>query len=266
MTRNTCRMLAALLIALGLAACGATTTSRLSRYSSASSASGRASSAYQAAHAGGTLHLLLNAAPGSIDPVPASQLAVVQADADVYDGLLAFRKAAGHAGTEVVPDLARSMPTVSNGGKTYTFTLRRGIRFSTGKPVTVQDVVSSFRRIYTVPSGVAGGLFTSFVGASLCLKRPAKCTLAGGVRADPAANTVTINLTAPDPNILLKLALPAASIVPASAPRGNAGDSPIPGTGPYEIASYNPSSELKSTSPDAVTSCPIKPVTRCWSF
>jgi peptide/nickel transport system substrate-binding protein len=232
-----------LLAALGVAACGGSSKSPSAEVS-ASSTSVTAPLGYQASHAGGTLHLLLNASAGSIDPVPASQVPIVQADADVYDGLMGFVKAPGPAGNVVVPDLARSMPLVSNGGKTYTFTLRKGIRFSNGTLVTVQDVLSSLRRIYTVPSGVAGGLFTSFVGASLCLKTPSACTLAGGVSADPSADTVTITLTAPDPNILLKLALPAASIVPPNAPRHNGGDTPIPGTGPYMVASYGPNSAL----------------------
>ena len=52
--------------------------------------------------------------------------------ATVYDGLVAFRKAGGAQGETLVPDLAVTLPRPADGGTTYTFTLRRGIRYSTG--------------------------------------------------------------------------------------------------------------------------------------
>jgi peptide/nickel transport system substrate-binding protein len=57
-------------------------------------------------------------------------------------------------------------------------------------------------------------------------------------------NTVTINLTAPDPEFKYKLAVPHASILPASAPPNDAGTKPIPGTGAYYFASYDPNKQL----------------------
>ena len=50
----------------------------------------------------------------------------------VYDGLTAFRRSGGAAGLTLVPDLARTLPRPTAGGTTYTFTLRRGIRYSNG--------------------------------------------------------------------------------------------------------------------------------------
>jgi peptide/nickel transport system substrate-binding protein len=56
-------------------------------------------------------------------------------------------------------------------------------------------------------------------------------------RADPASNTVTFHLTAPDPDLLHKLTLPAAFAVPAGTPLKP--QLPLPATGPYMIASYD---------------------------
>jgi len=42
------------------------------------------------------------------------------------------------------------MPKVTNSGKTYTFTLRKGIKFSNGKAVTVADVLGTFQRLFKV--------------------------------------------------------------------------------------------------------------------
>jgi peptide/nickel transport system substrate-binding protein len=201
------------------------------------------SSARSVDHRGGTLKLLAKAAGGTLDPQVNYTLQYWQLYQASYDGLLAFKKAGGDAAFDVVPDLASGYK-LSNGGKTWTFTLRKGIKFSNGQPLTVNDVVASLRRIFKVKSPTSGGFYAGIVGAQTCLKKPAGCTLAGGVSGNAANNTVTINLTAPDPEFKYKLAVPHASILPASAPPTDAGTKPIPSTGPYYFASYNPNKQL----------------------
>ncbi|HEU5373587.1 MAG TPA: ABC transporter substrate-binding protein [Gaiellaceae bacterium] len=199
------------------------------------------SSARTTSHRGGTLKLLANAAGGTLDPQVNYTLQYWQLYQATYDGLLAFQKAGGSAAFNVVPDLA-SKYTIANGGKSWVFTLRKGIKFSNGQPVTANDVVASFRRIFKVKSPTAGGFYSGIVGASKCLKTPATCTLAGGISGK--GNTVTINLTAPDAEFKYKLAVPHASILPASAPPNDAGSKPIPGTGAYYFSSYDSNKQL----------------------
>jgi len=202
-----------------------------------------ASSARTADHKGGTLKLISNAAGGTLDPQVNYTLQYWQLYQATYDGLLAFQKAGGSAAFNVVPDLASGYQ-ITNGGKTWVFTLRKGIKFSNGKPVTVNDVVASFQRIFKVKSPTAGGFYAGIVGATACLKTPATCTLKGGISGNAKANTVTINLTAPDAEFKFKLAVPHASILPASSPPNDAGTKPIPGTGAYYFAAYDPNKEL----------------------
>ena len=76
------------------------------------------------------------------------------------------------------------------------------------------------------------------------LKTPDTCTLDGGVVGDKAAGTVTINLTAPDPEFLYKLSVPHAAINPKGAPTKDAGNTPIATTGPYMFESYDPNTSL----------------------
>jgi peptide/nickel transport system substrate-binding protein len=197
------------------------------------------SNARTTSHRGGTLKLLANAAAGTLDPQVNYTLQYWQLYQATYDGLLGFQKAGGSAAFNVVPDLASGY-TVKNGGKSWVFTLRKGIKFSNGQPVTVKDVVASFQRIFKVKSPTAGGFFAGIVGADKCLKTPATCTLKGGLVGNAKANTVTINLTTPDAEFRYKLAVPHASIVPASAPSSDAGTKPIPGTGAYAFTSYDP--------------------------
>jgi peptide/nickel transport system substrate-binding protein len=201
------------------------------------------SSARSADHRGGTMKLLAKAAGGTLDPQVNYTLQYWQLYQATYDGLLAFKKAGGNQAFEVVPDLASGY-RISKDGKNWVFTLRKGIKFSNGKPVTVQDVVSSFQRIFKVKSPTSGGFYAGIVGAAKCLKTPATCTLAGGVVGNAKANTVTIHLTSPDPEFKFKLAVPHASIVPASSPPTDAGTKPLPTTGAYYFASYNPNQQL----------------------
>ena len=201
------------------------------------------SSARTTSHRGGTLKLLAKAAGGTLDPQVNYTLQYWQLYQATYDGLLAFKKAGAAEAFKVVPDLASGYK-ISNGGKTWTFTLRKGIKFSNGQPLTVNDVVASFRRIFKVKSPTAGGFYSGIVGAAKCLKTPATCTLAGGISANAAKNTVTINLTAPDPEFTYKLAVPHATILPASSPPNDAGTKLLPGTGAYYFASYNPTKQL----------------------
>jgi peptide/nickel transport system substrate-binding protein len=207
--------------------------------SSSASPSGAAAN-----HRGGTLKLLAKAAGGSLDPQINYTLQYWQLYQATYDGLLAFQKAGGGSAFNVVPDLASNLPTPTNGGKTWVFKIRKGIKFSNGQPMTVKDVVASFQRIFKVKSPTSGSFYAGIVGAKACLAKPATCTLKGGVVGNAKANTVTINLIAPDSEFKYKLAVPHASIVPANSPASDAGTKALPGTGAYYFASYNPNKQL----------------------
>ena len=195
-------------------------------------------------HRGGTLRLLSTAGAGTIDPQINYTLQFSQIYQGTYDGLVGFRKASGADAFTIVPDLAEALPKPENGGKRYTFKLRRGIKFSNGRELTVDDVVATFRRIFKVSSPTSGSFYNVIVGADACLKSPATCTLPGVV-GDAKAGTVTFNLVAPDSEFLDKLAFPHAFIVPADSPARDVGVTPLPGTGAYRIVSYDPKKTLR---------------------
>jgi peptide/nickel transport system substrate-binding protein len=191
-------------------------------------------------HRGGVIRAVANAAAGTMDPQINYTLQYWQLYQAIYDGLLAFKKGQGTEGFKVVPDLAEEVPAPQDDGKTYVFKLRKGIKFSNGDPVTVKDVVASFQRIFKISGPTAGTFYNGIVGADACLKTPASCTLDGGVVGDEAANTIAFHLTGADPEFMYKLAVPHASILPASTPPHDMGSDVIPGTGAYTIKSYNP--------------------------
>lgn len=153
------------------------------------------------------------------------------------DGLLTFRKVAGVEGTQLVPDLAVALPTATDGGKTYTFELRRGIAYSDGTPIQPADFRRALERVHELGSP-GTPYYGGIVGAGSC-RRGKRCSLARGVVTDRAARTVTFRLTAPDAEFLLKLALPFAFAVPARTGSREATKRPLPATGPYRIARLN---------------------------
>jgi peptide/nickel transport system substrate-binding protein len=216
-------------LALAAAGCG---------NSSSPPASGSGSSA-AAGHAGGTFTILANSSFGVADPAQNYTLQEWQLLIDTHDGLTTFAKVGGVGGTKIVPDLATSIPVPTNGGKTYVFNIRRGIKFSNGQVMKPSDFVTTFERQFTVPGPT--GFYSGIVGASKCSTKG--CNLSQGVVANDKNYTLTINLTAPDPELMDQLALPFAFVVPASTSLKLTGNNVPPGTGPYQWKSYNPNTE-----------------------
>jgi peptide/nickel transport system substrate-binding protein len=207
------------------------------------SASPAGASSYQKAHAGGTLTLLASTAGGTLDPQVNYTLQYWQLYQATYDGLVTFQKVNGQASFTVVPDLATSLPKITNGGKTYTFTLRKGIKFSNGQTVTVNDVKATFIRLFKVSNPNSGSWYNAIAGGDACVATPASCTLSGLV-VNAATNTVTFNLAKVDPEFIDQLAVPFGAILPAGTPTKDQGSTPVPGTGAYTFQSYNPTTSL----------------------
>jgi peptide/nickel transport system substrate-binding protein len=136
------------------------------------------------------------------------------------------------------------VPRPTDGGTTYTFHLRPGIRYSTGQVVTPQDVRWSIERGFKMRSPFTRDSFWDVVGADACNRRPATCRLTKGIAIDPPANTVTFHLSEPDPDFLVNLAFPAAYLLPAGTPAKEVGTTPVPATGPYMIQAFVPKQRL----------------------
>jgi YVTN family beta-propeller protein len=203
-------------------------------------------------HRGGTLVLRANRlgekgevvnAIDSIDPAVTQYTYVIPLLRMTGDGLTAFNQVSGLAGTQPVPDLATSLPAPTDGGRTYTFRLRPGIRYSNGKPVQATDFRSTFERFYALGSPATD--LDGIVGGAQCRKHPKRCDLSRGIVADDVARTVTFHLIRPDPYFFYKLAGPPAYVLPAGTPPRPAGTHPLPATGPYMIATYTPTRLLR---------------------
>jgi YVTN family beta-propeller protein len=206
-------------------------------------------------HRGGILRLTSSRAghPRSIDPVwrynDDSQRQILLL---TNDGLVGFKRVGGIEGSELVANLATSLPRPTEGGTSYAFRLRPDIHYSTGQVVRPEDVRASIERGFKLRSTFHRDWFRGVVGGEACARQPRTCDLSKGIVTDPAANTVTFHLTRPDPEFLVKLADPTAFVVPAGTPATDVGTSPVSATGPYMIQEFVPQAD-----PDAGAQPPL---------
>ena len=155
------------------------------------------------------------------------------------DGLVGFDRVSGLLGTQLVPDLATSLPSPSDGGKNYTFQLRPNIRYSNGKALKASDFRYTFERDFRIGK-LPVSYYDDIVGATRCEKRPKHCNLSQGIVTDNAGRTSPSISSRPTPSSSYKLALPFASVVPSGTQLRETSTAPLPATGPYMISSYQP--------------------------
>ena len=140
----------AVLSMAGLTACGGGSNSSASSASTSanSSASSSVAPTGGAPTSGGTLRVVSAEAPDLIDPGISYSNQGWSILNMTNDGLVAFAKVGGPAGETIVPDLATNVPAPTDGGKTYTFHLRPGIKFSNGATVVASDFLTSIERLF----------------------------------------------------------------------------------------------------------------------
>jgi peptide/nickel transport system substrate-binding protein len=187
-----------------------------------------------AAREGGTLKITLSSSDvQSLDPA---------IDFEVYGGmlqvatgakLLSYRDAPARAGTVLYPEVAAALPKISNNGKAYTFTVRSGFRFNTGKPVTARSFERAFYRASDAKSASAG---ISFLGdvVGVTAYHDKKANRISGITV--RGNTLTIRLTRAAPDFLNRVALTFFSAVPEDLPISSTGVKLPPSAGPFYFA------------------------------
>ncbi len=104
---------------------------------------------------GGTLIMAVPAEPPSFDGHRETTFALIHPIAPFYSVLIRVNPDDPASPTDFVCDLCTGMPQPTDGGKKYTFKIRRDAKFWDGQPVTAQDVAASFNKIIFPPEGVA---------------------------------------------------------------------------------------------------------------
>jgi peptide/nickel transport system substrate-binding protein len=225
---------AALLVAAGFA-------------SPAKSSTSGANSSFAGAKKGGTLKLNMSSSDVDyIDPA----LAYYQLSWDILyiscRPLLNYPDKKAPAGSRLFPDGAAAFPKVSNGGKTYTFRIRSGMKFSNGVPITARNYKAAIDRDANPKmESPALPFFQDIVGATDAQGNPK--TPVSGVRAK--GQILTIRLSKPGPDILSRMAMLFFCPVPAPGQKGapaitSQGVNTFPGSGPYYVAARTPNGPI----------------------
>ena len=191
---------------------------------------------------GGTLNLIANSDCDYWDPARTYYSHCWNLQRLISRTLVTYAAAPGNAGTKLVHDLATSVPTSPDGGMTWTYHLKPGIRFEDGSTVTSTDVKYAVERTYArdvLPNGP--GYFKLLLADSSYPgphkdKTPDKMGLTSVTT--PSAVTIMFHLQKPFADFDYVAALPQTVPVPPGKDTGaNYQLDPV-STGPYEFRSY----------------------------
>jgi peptide/nickel transport system substrate-binding protein/oligopeptide transport system substrate-binding protein len=151
----------------------------------------------------------------------------------LFDGLMDYKPGT----TELIPDLAESY-AISDGGLTYTFKLRQGVKFHNGRTMTSADIKYSIERTVNPKTQSPGqGFFWQITGFDEMASGDAK-SLSGITTPDD--NTVVIKLSQPDATFLHVAAINFAFAVPREEVEKyglDFGRNPV-GTGAYRMTEW----------------------------
>jgi len=154
--------------------------------------------------AGGTLTIAIKDDLKTLDPAVAYDTTGWSVERSIFNGLLDYK---GFT-TELVPDIAEAMPDITNGGKTYTFKIRKGVKFSNGREVTADDFKYSWERMLNpkTQGPMTGGPFWASVSGTADFYSGKSDHISGIKVVDPY--TLEVDLDTPNQSFLNIIAMP----------------------------------------------------------
>jgi len=187
---------------------------------------------------GGMYRRELGDNPSTLDPTFVTDIYGSAVVRQIFDGLIQF-----DAHLKPLPALAEFWEA-SRDGRTWTFTLRRGVKFHHGREVTAHDVVYSFTRLLDPerPMPVTE-LFRRIQGATEFMQRKTK-----SVQGLTAVDRYTLQIVLEEPLVpfVAALGLHNTMVVPqeeVEKPGERFGRAPV-GTGPFKFVRWEPNQEI----------------------
>jgi peptide/nickel transport system substrate-binding protein len=192
---------------------------------------------------GGSITISQTSQPDYLDPALSYTVNGWEPMWLVYTPPVTYKRAEGIEGTELIPGVAEELPEVSEDGRTVTFTMRKGLKFSDGTPLKASDFEHTIKRVLNLESG-ATGFYTVIEGAEEYVEAGKADADIPGIETDDKTGEVTLKLTKKDGTILNVLAMNFAGVVPGDTPFKNLSADPPPGIGPYKITKSVPNREF----------------------
>jgi peptide/nickel transport system substrate-binding protein len=198
-----------------------------------------AESARVPAQRGGTLRVSLPFDIDYVDPALAYFPASWALEYATVALLMNYPDAPAPRGARLGPEVAKGFPRISKDGRTYTFTLRKTYRFSSGQRIQARHYQAAINRALNPKmSSPAWPFIRDLVGAQAVLD--GHVTKASGVRV-LSPYKLQILLTKRAPDLLSRLAMPFFAPIPSNLPIAPDGvGAPVAGSGPYYIARWEP--------------------------
>ncbi|HXY17494.1 MAG TPA: ABC transporter substrate-binding protein [Gaiellaceae bacterium] len=205
-----------------------------------SKSSAQPTKAAQAAATGGTLVTELNSDVDYTDPQLTYYSPMWELMYATACKLMNYPDKEAPVGGTLQPEVAAGLPVVSKDGKTYTFTIKSGFRFSNGQNVTAQSFADAINRLDNPKLASSTSFLTSDIIVGAQDRLNGKTSSVTGVSAK--GNKLTIKLTHAAPDLLARLATPPFQAIPPSlaANADPAGVNASPSCGPYYIAARTP--------------------------
>ncbi|MEU9501004.1 ABC transporter substrate-binding protein [Streptomyces sp. NPDC048196] len=187
---------------------------------------------------GGTLTVLSNQDFTHLDPARNW----VMNDMDfgtrlLYRTLVTYRAAPGPAGGTLVPDLATDLGTPSHGARTWTFHLKKGVRYEDGTPVTAQDIKYNVERSFSPDLPGGADYAARYLAGAGGYQGPADGRHLASVKT-PDDHTIVFELRKPFAEFPDVTVMPTFAPVPRARDDGPRYDNRPFSSGPYKIESY----------------------------
>ncbi|MFH8377778.1 ABC transporter substrate-binding protein [Streptomyces cyaneofuscatus] len=205
---------------------------------------------------GGTLTVLSNQDFAHLDPARNWVMPTMDFGTRlIYRTLTTFRAAPGKKGSEIVPDLATDLGRSSDGGRTWTFTLKPGLVYEDGTPIRARDIKYNVERSFA--PDLAGGpdYAQRYLAEAEGYAGPLDGKHLDSIRT-PDDRTIVFALRRPVAEFSYTVTLPTFSPVPESREKGVQYDLRPFSSGPYRIESYARGKKLvlvRNTHWDAAT-------------
>jgi peptide/nickel transport system substrate-binding protein len=168
----------------------------------------------------------------------------------IYRGLTTYKED-GKGGLTVVGDLATDPGKISDGGKTWTYTLKDGVKDETGHVIDSADVRHTFERLYDPfitdgPSYIQQWLSGAGTAYRDAYEGPFKGKhLPDTVLETPDAKTIVFKFKTAQPDLAQALAMAGYSIVPEETDTKEKYDTDPVAVGPYKISEFKPGKSVK---------------------
>jgi peptide/nickel transport system substrate-binding protein len=193
---------------------------------------------------GGSITISQTSQPDFMDPALTYTVNGIEPLWLVYTPLLTYpRTGDSETDSRLIPGLAEELPTVSEDGKTYELTLRKGLKYSDGSAVKASDFEHTIKRVLNLESG--GSAFYLVIEGAQEYVDAGKCEGdISGIETDDKTGKITVNLTEPDGSFSNVLGMWFAGLVPGDTPCENLTEDPPPGVGPYMVTESVPNRQF----------------------